>query len=127
MRVEVDALRGDVSRLQATVATLTANAPHSTVWSRRGPRDAADVELLAVLARRIGSRAFSSVELRTHRREDPELADALDNAVLETAKEIGCYCRRMRNVTIDGRTLRRDGRRWYVHVDHVDMHEGRPR
>jgi len=93
----------------------------SALEGRRGPRDERDRELLAVLARRIGSRKFTSLQLLAHGRADPEVAHAMAAADLTTPQEIGCVLRRLKDATIDGRTIRREGRRWWVHVVHVDV------
>jgi len=102
-----------VSQLELAVAALQR---------ARGPRDAEDAEVLPVLARQIGGRTFSSRELLEHAEKDPEVKRVLDNAGLTTVREIGCYLRRMRDVPLDGRTIRRDGRRWCVQVAHVNLH-----
>jgi len=88
---------------------------------RRGPRDPWEAALPEVLARAIGSRRFSSAELHAHARVDPALARALVDARLTTIREIGCALAGLRDVLIDGRIIRRHGRRWAVHLAHLEM------
>jgi len=89
-----------------------------------GPRDAADVALVATIALSIGSARWTCRELLAHARGDPELQHALTAADITNAVELGLLLRRCEGRTIDGRVVhrartRRGLARWWVEVVQV--------
>lgn len=82
---------------------------------RRGQSAPADLLLLQTIAGSTEGRYFRAGELLDHaRRVDPDLAAALENAMIETVAEIGCWLRKTsgEHGAIVVRRLR--GRRWQV-------------
>jgi hypothetical protein len=60
-----------------------------------GPRDAADVALLVAIAEAIGDRRWTCGELVAHAALSPSLHDALENADITNARDLGWFCRRL--------------------------------
>jgi hypothetical protein len=91
-------------RLAALERALSARAAPA------GPRDDADVALLAAVGASVGTAAFSSRELIRHGGVDPLLGDALRHADCVTAGDIGYLLRRCDGEIVAGRRLVRVGR-----------------
>jgi hypothetical protein len=82
----------------------------------RGPRDRADIALLAAVAEAIGDRQFTSAQLMAHATVHPALHEALEAADITNAHEFGCVFRRMEGIAVTGFRLERAGVVWQVRV-----------
>lgn len=88
----VEQLEREVADLRRLVETLLP----------KGPRDAADAALVWDLARVFGRTSFqsrSAVDAATH---DAQLASALQEASVDTAKELGDLLSRMAGIDVNG-------------------------
>lgn len=109
-------VRAEQQRQGAVLAAIL-----QAVERQRGPRDAADVQLLVGILSAVGDRTFTSGELLTHARVDDALGTVLLDADIEDAHGLGIVLRRMHGTNVHGVRLERvssdrAGVRWRVVV-----------
>jgi hypothetical protein len=75
--------------------------------TRFGARDAAEAAVLPAIAAAIGSRRFTSAELKAHSEVDDALGAALEAADVESVRELGKLLARLEVRPIGGLTLTR--------------------
>ena len=102
LAARVDALERDQEALRATVNALVAQrAP--------GPRDHADVALVAVLTTSTRGLSFTTAAVWRHRVVDEALAAALRHADIDSPKQLGRLLRRLEGRAVDGIRIARVG------------------
>ena len=108
------------------IADLTARIENDGALSvsaaaRIGPRDGADVRLLAAITLSIGSVVWTCAQLFRHADTEPAIQHALQGADITTPIELGILLSRCEGRAIDGRVvrrarLRRGRARWWVEL-----------
>ncbi|MBA3884282.1 MAG: hypothetical protein H0X67_00965 [Acidobacteria bacterium] len=109
VRERLDALVAALNSLDRQVATLTATVAALMALRAPGPRDRADKALVGALAVSTRGLSFTAAAVWRHRAVDEALADALEQADVDSPRQLGRLLRRVEGRTVDGVRIARVG------------------